>query len=160
MSYALNIGDRVNILTGDEKGSWGIVRKLEYTYYHVAIANDDRTTLAYERHEIRKDRKFLSRTIEVVEETPIVEKAEKPEINVSSYENATHIENCKTCWMNPTINSISRKFFIATTRFDMTEEMESELNRKMHETIISLHQTPDNEWLIANSVARLNMTNN
>lgn len=49
-------GNRVTILQGDEKGSWGIVQLVQGDEYHVGIAggNDSRI---YERDEIRKSRK-------------------------------------------------------------------------------------------------------
>ena len=48
-------GDRVTILQGDEKGSWGIVQLVQDGEYHVGIAggNDSRI---FERCEIRKSR--------------------------------------------------------------------------------------------------------
>lgn len=48
-------GDRVTILQGDEKGSWGIVRLVAYGSYHVAIA-DGNLVCEYDRNEIRKSR--------------------------------------------------------------------------------------------------------
>lgn len=48
-------GDRVEILAGDEKGSWGIVQLIQGDEYHVALyASDD--IRVYKRRELRKNR--------------------------------------------------------------------------------------------------------
>lgn len=51
-------GDRVTILVGDEKGSWGIVQLIPAPRgeYHVAIAGSQSDVRVYERSEIRKSR--------------------------------------------------------------------------------------------------------
>ncbi len=52
----INNGDRVYILAGDERGSWGIVKLISHGIYHVGIAGSDTDVRVYERNEIRKPR--------------------------------------------------------------------------------------------------------
>lgn len=49
-------GDRVTILAGDEKGSWGVVKLIVHGIYHVGVANGPDWRI-FERSEIRKSRK-------------------------------------------------------------------------------------------------------
>jgi ribosomal protein L24 len=49
-------GDRVTILQGDEKGSWGIVKQIIHGVYHVGIAGGTDWRI-FTRNEIRKSRK-------------------------------------------------------------------------------------------------------
>lgn len=52
---AINVGDRIEIKVGDEKGSWGIVDLISYEEFHVSIAGGSDSRI-YERSEIRKSR--------------------------------------------------------------------------------------------------------
>ena len=64
MAAKIDKGDRVEILTGEHKGDWGIVRSIDYYFdgpkspadYHIAIADGNDAPLLYERTEIRKSR--------------------------------------------------------------------------------------------------------
>lgn len=51
-------GDRVEILVGDEKGSWGIVKQIAHGFYHVGIAGGADSRI-FERSEIRKSRALI-----------------------------------------------------------------------------------------------------
>ncbi len=53
----VNVGDRVEILAGDERGSWGIVKMIIGDEYHVAHAGAEVAARVYTRSEIRKSRK-------------------------------------------------------------------------------------------------------
>ena len=58
----VQIGDRVNITAGDERGGWGIVHNIRDasstlpTEYHVQMFADPRDVRVFERHEISKPR--------------------------------------------------------------------------------------------------------
>lgn len=47
-------GDRVSILVGDEAGSWGIVRLVQGSEYHVAISGSLSDVRTFQRSEIRR----------------------------------------------------------------------------------------------------------
>jgi ribosomal protein L24 len=47
-------GDRITVKVGDERGMWGIVRKILHGEYHVAIAGADSADRVYDREEISR----------------------------------------------------------------------------------------------------------
>jgi ribosomal protein L24 len=55
MSMSLADGDFVYIKAGDEAGSWGIVRLVTGTEYHVAVAAGSDVRV-YERYELSRPR--------------------------------------------------------------------------------------------------------
>jgi hypothetical protein len=55
MPVNIDIGDKVLLLSGDEKGSWGVVRLILHGEFHVSPANGTDVRV-YGRDEIRKPR--------------------------------------------------------------------------------------------------------
>lgn len=50
------VGDFVYILEGEEEGSWGIVRHIDGSGFHVAIANGSDAPRLYDRDQLRRPR--------------------------------------------------------------------------------------------------------
>lgn len=71
MTIKVNVEDVVNIQTGDEKGRWGIVKKIAGDEYHVATYGGTDVKV-YGRREITKSRKYSNSLLPPVEEYPEV----------------------------------------------------------------------------------------